>query len=46
MLSDVKPDLAHALNGTEHDPYYLDERLDDFFAYVDEHWDAEIERRW
>lgn len=45
-LHDIKPELALAINGTEHDPFYMDERLDDFFVYVETHWDSEIDRRW
>lgn len=37
-LADYKPELALELNGTALDPFHLDERLEDFFMWVEEHW--------
>lgn len=39
LLSDVRPDLADKVRGTDLDPFYVDARLDDKFAkWLEENW--------
>lgn len=45
-LYETRPELANAVRATPLDPFHMDERLDEFFAYVEEHWDSDVERRW
>lgn len=37
-LHEVDPKLADELSGTELDPYYVDSRIPDFLAKVQERW--------
>lgn len=34
-----RPDLADEIRATDLDPFYVDDRLEAFFAYVESHWD-------
>ena len=39
VLSDVRPDLAQQVRGTEHDPFYkASNDLELFYAFLDSHW--------
>lgn len=40
MLFDVKPKLAEKIRGTDYDPFYFDTKLDKFWEFVGENWDA------
>jgi hypothetical protein len=37
-LADVRSDLADLVRGSHLDPYYNDNRIDEFLAFVAERW--------
>jgi hypothetical protein len=39
MLCGVRPGLARSINATQLDPFYLDDRLPEFFTHIEQHWD-------
>lgn len=40
VLHDVHPDLSARVHNTELDPFYLDERIPQFLAFVSSNWDT------
>lgn len=42
LFHHCRPDLAILIAGTDVDPFYQDERLPAFYAWVKEHWDDPV----
>jgi hypothetical protein len=40
VLCEVKPNLAELIRSSDKDPFYRDDKLDEFYQYVAERWDS------